>query len=62
MNGQVSIPWFVMPPRVNDSDYLAFVTELLAHADPGKAARQKALEERIDVPFSLVRDDEGMKS
>jgi hypothetical protein len=41
-------------PRLGMDDYAAFVTELLSHADPVKAARQKALEERIDVPFSLA--------
>jgi len=33
---------------------LAFVAELLARADPAKAARKKNLEERIAVPFSLM--------
>lgn len=40
-------------PHVGMDDYLAFVTELLSHADPLKASRQKELEERIDVPFTL---------
>ena len=51
MSGNATLPWFKMPPRVNTADYLAFVSELLARADPAKAARQKNLEERIAVPF-----------
>jgi hypothetical protein len=31
---------------------------LLARTDPVKAARQKAIEERITVPFCLVHDGE----
>lgn len=54
MNGQAELPWFRRPPHANASDYLTFVTELLAHADPVKTAHQKALEERIEVPFRLV--------
>ena len=53
MSGHATLPWFKMPPRLNAADYLAFVTELLARADPAKAARQKNLEERITVPFRL---------
>lgn len=53
MSGYATLPWFKMPPRVNTADYLAFVAELLARADPVKAARQKNLEERITVPFRL---------
>ena len=53
MSGHATLPWFKMPPRVNAADYLAFVTELLARADPVKVAKQKALEERIAVPFRI---------
>ena len=53
MSGYATLPWFKMPPRVNAADYLAFVTELLARADPVKVAKQKALEERIAVPFRI---------
>ena len=53
MSGNATLPWFKMPPRVNAADYLAFVTELLARADPVKVAKQKALEERIAVPFRI---------
>lgn len=56
MSGHATLPWFKMPPRVNAADYLAFVAELLARADPAKAARQKNIEERIVTPFSL-RDE-----
>ena len=58
MSGNATLPWFKMPPRVNTADYLAFVSELLARADPAKAARQKTLEERIAVPFRL-RPEKG---
>lgn len=44
-------------PRLSMDDYLAFVTELMSHVDPIKAARQKAFEEQITVPFSFVRDE-----
>jgi len=53
MNGYATLPWFKMPPRLNAADYLAFVAELLARADPAKVAKQKALEERITVPFRI---------
>jgi len=53
MSGHATPPWFKMPPRVNAADYLAFVTTLLARADPVKVAKQKALEERIAVPFRI---------
>lgn len=53
MNGYATLPWFKMPPRLNAADYLAFVAELLARADPTKVAKQKALEERITVPFRI---------
>lgn len=56
MSGNATLPWFKMPPRVNAADYLAFVSELLARADPEKAARQKNLEERIATPFRLIDD------
>ena len=56
MSGNATLPWFKMPPRVNTADYLAFVSELLARADPEKAARQKNLEERIATPFRLMDD------
>jgi hypothetical protein len=54
MNEYATLPWFKTPPRLNTADYLAFVAELLAHADPAKAARQKDLEKRITTPFSLM--------
>ena len=54
MSRYATIPWFKVPPRMNASDYLAFVAELLARIDPAKAARKKNLEERIAVPFSLM--------
>lgn len=53
MNGYATLPWFKMPPRLNAADYLAFVAELLARADPAKVAKQKAIEERITVPFRI---------
>ena len=56
MNECAQLPWFRMPPRVNAMEYLAFVMELVSHVDPVKAARQKAIEEQITVPFSLVRE------
>ncbi len=47
-----------VPPHLKSDDYAAFVMEVLARADPEKAARQKALEEQITVPFRLVPDKE----
>ena len=41
-------------PRLGMDEYLAFLVESMAQHDPTKAARQKALEERITVPFRLV--------
>jgi len=34
-------------------EYVAFLSEFMAQADPAKAARQNALEERITTLFSL---------
>lgn len=47
------------PPHLKADNYALFVAELLTHADPEKVARQKAVEERIDVPFRLVREEDG---
>lgn len=49
----------LVPPHVKADNYALFVAELLAHADPVKVARQKAVEERITVPFRLVPDGDG---
>ena len=40
-------------PRLNMDEYVAFLSEFMAQADPAKAARQNALEERITTLFSL---------
>ena len=37
-------------------EYVAFLAESMTGADPVKVARQKAVEERITVPFRLVPD------
>ncbi len=34
-------------------EYVAFLSESMSHADPAKVAKQKALEERITVPFRI---------
>ena len=44
----------LLPPRLGMDDYETFVTASLARTDPAKAARQKAIEERILTPFRLV--------
>ncbi len=54
MKRPAELPWFLKPPSVGMEEYAAFVEQLLAQADPEKVARQKALEEQIAVPFSLV--------
>lgn len=43
-----------VPPHLKADGYALFVAELLTHADPEKVARQKAVEERINVPFRLI--------
>lgn len=40
-------------PRLDMDEYVAFLSESLSHADPVKVAMQKALEERIIVPFRI---------
>jgi hypothetical protein len=40
-------------PRLDMDEYVAFLSESMIHADPAKAAKQKALEERITAPFRL---------
>lgn len=46
-------------PRLGMDEYMAFLVESMAWANPVKVARQKAVEERITVPFRLVHDKEG---
>jgi len=43
-----------LPPRLTMAEYGAFVQASLDRTDPGKAARQKAIEERIVVPFRIA--------
>jgi hypothetical protein len=43
-------------------EFVAFVSDLLAQADPAKVDRQKSLEERIVVPFRLIPDAAGKES
>lgn len=59
MRGSTENFSILVPPHLESSDYAAFVMEVLARADPAKAARQKAIEERITVPFRLTRDEDG---
>jgi hypothetical protein len=40
-------------PRLDMDEYVAFLSESMSHADPAKVAKQKALEERITVPFRI---------
>jgi len=40
-------------PRLGMDEYVAFLAESMAGADPEKVARQKAIEEWITTPFSL---------
>ncbi len=49
-------------PHLSMDEYALFVADLLAQADPEKVARQKALEERIAVPFRIIPDDAGRKA
>ena len=41
-------------PRLSPEEYGSFVMALLARADPAKVIRQKELEKRIEVPFTLA--------
>ena len=54
MKQPTTLPWFLTPPSLSMDEYVAFVEELLAQADPEQVARQKALEEQITQPFRLV--------
>jgi len=49
-------------PRLGMDDYVAFLAESMVWANPVKVARQKAVEERITVPFRLVDDKDGIGS
>jgi len=46
-------------PRLGMDEYVAFLADSMAWANPMKVARQKAVEERITVPFRLFQDKEG---
>jgi hypothetical protein len=39
-------------------EYVAFIEESLKYVDPAQVARQKAIEKRIDKPFSLTDSPE----
>ena len=41
-------------PRLDMDAYMVFLSESMTHADPMKVARQKALEERVQVPFRIL--------
>jgi len=43
-----------MPPRLSMDEYADFVEASLRESDPGRAARQKKLEERIKTPFNMT--------
>lgn len=45
-----------LPPRLSMDDYADFVEASLRESDPARAARQKALEERIRTPFRMAGD------
>ena len=44
------------PPRLTMEEYVAFIEESLKYVDPKQVARQKAIEKRIEKPFSLTDD------
>lgn len=46
------------PPHLTMDEYVDFIEASLRTVDPAVAARQKALEEKILVPFR-IRDDAG---
>lgn len=50
------------PPRLTMEEYVAFIEESLKYADPKQIARQKAIEKRIDKPFSLADEPEKVKA
>jgi hypothetical protein len=43
-------------------EYVVFIEESLKYADPKQIARQKAIEKRIDKPFSLADEPEKVKA
>ena len=47
------LPWFLRPPALRMDEYAEFIEKLLAHADPVKIARQKAIEKQIKTPFTF---------
>lgn len=50
------------PPRLTMEEYVAFIEESLKYVDPKQVARQKAIEKRIDKPFSLMDEPEKGKA
>ena len=50
------------PPRLTMEEYVAFIEESLKYVDPQQVARQKAIEKRIDKPFSLIDETEKEKA
>ncbi len=46
-----------MPPRLSMDEYVDFIERSLRQCDPAQARRQKELEERIKLPFSMVEEE-----
>ncbi len=48
------------PPRLSMADYVRWLDQPLLRPMPQQASRQKALEERIEVPFRIpnLRENE----
>ena len=45
-----------LPPRLSMDEYADFVEASLLRCDLSKAARQKEIEEQIQVPFRIPKD------
>jgi hypothetical protein len=49
-----------LPPRLTMDEYVVWIQSTLQQADPVKAARQKAIQEQITVPFRLDETMSGI--
>ena len=45
------------PPHLTMDEYVTWIQASLEHVDPAKAARQKAIQEQITVPFRIPKPE-----
>lgn len=50
-----------LPPHLEMNDYLSFVEQVIAFANPEQVRRQKELEERIEHRFYFPDEDVSSK-